>query len=384
MNFLGVSYGPLGHDTSAALVCDGRLVAAAEEERFTRRKHELESPLHAIAFCLEFAGLTMRDIQAIATPEKLDRTGRGSYVADLTRAQLEDMHRAGEASRRSLWHKRVLDAGLGRLRVPWPRHFGLSTFRTAIRGRFGVLPRILSYDHHECHAAAAYLTSRFERAAVATIDYSGGPYATALWRAEGNELRCLRRDLITNSLGIFYWEGTDYLGLGEYNEGKTMGLAAWGEQHVFAAQVQRMLHVGDGWYQYRQKPSPQLLGFSRRRDEPVLEGSYKDLAAALQQQLEAAIRVVVTSAMQSAGSRNLCLGGGVTLNCSANGALLAAGIADSLALFPASNDGGLAVGAALLAARDAGELQREPLLNAISVRNFLPMLAHKLCARTII
>ncbi len=379
MNFLGVTYGPGGHDTAAALVCDGKLAAAAEEERFTRRKHESGIPLHAIEFCLRFAGLTMRDVHGIATAEKLERTGSGSYLAQLTRTQLEELRRAGYASGRSLWHKRALDLVLGRVRVPWPRHFGLAAMRRTVRDCFGALPRILSYDHHECHAAAAYLTSPFDTAAVVTVDHNGGPYATATWRGEGGRLHCLRRDLVTNSLGKFYWDCTLYLGLGEFGEGKAMGLAAWGDANAFATQAERMLATEGDWYRYRQEPAAELLGFPARSSEPVLALHYKDFAAAMQAALERALAGVVRGATRAAGSRRLCLGGGVALNCSANGKLLATGAADSLALFPAANDAGLAVGAALLAARDAGELRREPLQNSY----FGPEFAVEACVRVV-
>jgi carbamoyltransferase len=143
-----------------------------------------------------------------------------------------------------------------------------------------------------------------------------------------------------------------------------MGRAPDGDPAHLRAAVARLLDAEGPWYRYRAAPSPALLGFDARGAEGVLEGPWADFAAAAQEALEGAITRVAASALAETGAPLLCLGGGVTLNCSANGRLLASGTAPALQLFPATGDGGLAVGAALLAAADAGEPRTGPIAHA--------------------
>ncbi|MCI0723141.1 MAG: carbamoyltransferase [Acidobacteria bacterium] len=366
MNILSFVYGDGGHDTSAALVCDGALVAAVEEERLTRVKHDGGLPLHAIDFCLSRAGIEMSQVDVLAFPTKPFRTGRDSYHAEMDLRFVRRLHREGTIRSRSLLHKVALNVSshLGS-RFNWGM---ASTYREAfalLRGRYGTLPPIRYYDHHRAHAAAAYLTAGWERAAVVTIDGRGGPYATVTWKAEGSQLHRLRAEPYTNSLGVFYELCTCYLGLGIFGQGKAMGLAAYGDSGLFQNQVARLLETTDSlWYRYHSPPRPDILGFSSRNHEPVVQAPYKDFAAACQKALEGAVARIVHSTIQEVGTRKLCLGGGVALNCSCNGQLLASELADEIWLFPASGDAGLPVGAALLAAADAGEFSRQRLDHA--------------------
>lgn len=356
------------HDTAAALVCEGRVVAAAEEERFSRVKHDSTVPLRAIDFCLSRAGLTMKEIDLIAFPEKPFRTGRDSKLADIDRSALWRLFRAGHVRTRGLVHHTALSAYL-RLGLPQSRSFGMDPIVAhafeLVREAHGPLPPVRFYDHHLAHAATAYLTSGLESAAIATVDGRGDPYATITWRARGTEIERLRCEPWCNSLGFYYRDCTHYLGLGEFGEGKTMGLSAYADSAELQGHVERMLEIdGRRWYQYRRKPSEDLLGFPPRSRAPVTDHPHPQLAAAVQQALELAVERVARSASSDAQSLALCLGGGVALNCAANGRLLASGDFAPVWAFAASGDAGLSVGAGLLAARDANELEIERLDHA--------------------
>lgn len=361
--------GALGaHDSSAAIVCDGRLVAAAEEERFSRRKHDGDFPLRAIDYCLRQAGIDMAQVDLLAIAEKPFRRGRDSYFAEMDFQDIQRLKAQGRARYRSLVHKRVLDACL-RLGFP-PFSWGLDPTTAAalalLRERHGRVPPVRYFDHHRAHAAVAYFTSGQDRAAVATIDGRGGPYSTVIWSAAGDRIQRLDSELHPNSLGNFFRDCTLYLGLGEFGEGKTMGLASYGDGSVLDPAVRGLLDMeGESWYRYRTAPNVRALGFAPRRSgEDALRTPYPDFAAACQLALQRAVMRVARSALQATQCGFLCLGGGVALNCSANGALLRSGLADTTWVFPATGDAGLSVGAALLCAEKMGELVREALTHA--------------------
>lgn len=184
MIVLGFTFWSGSHDSSAAIVRDGMLVAAAEEGRFTRRKHDGGVPVNAIDFCLRAAGVEMRDVDAIAYPDMPFRTGPHSQIAEMRRERLAEMIRGGHARSRSMLHKLALDVAL---RAGITRDAGMNpmvaeAFRV-LAERYGALPPVKYYGHHLSHAAAAYLTSGFDEAAVATLDGRGGPLSGATWRA---------------------------------------------------------------------------------------------------------------------------------------------------------------------------------------------------------
>lgn len=360
MNILSFLYWKGCHDTSAALVCDGRLVAAAEEERFSRRKHDGAVPLRAIDFCLRHAGLTMADIDLIAFPDMPFRSGPNSRVAEMDFDVLQRVRTSGRTRLRAVAHKSVLDLLLRfGASFDWQMDPTVAEGFTALADTYTTLPPVRYYGHHLAHAALAYLSSGFDEAAIATIDGRGDPYATVTWRAGDNSIARMRAEPFTNSLGFFYRDCTRYLGLGSFGEGKTMGLAAYGDKNVYAGRIASMLQTnGPSWYRYINKPSLDLLGFPRRNGQPAVDAPYRDFAAGLQDVLETTVERVSRSAMEQAKSRRLCLGGGVALNCAANGALVASGIAESIWVFPAAGDSGLSIGAALLASVEAGEFKQ--------------------------
>ncbi|MEO5588786.1 MAG: carbamoyltransferase N-terminal domain-containing protein, partial [Gemmatimonadaceae bacterium] len=324
MIVLGFTYWSGSHDSSAAIVRDGMLVAAAEQERFSREKHDGRIPLDAIAYCLDAAGVDMKDVDCIAYPDRPFRTGTDSQLAEMKLSTLSAMVAAVTARRRSLVHKQALDAAVSLGAVP---NSGMNPtvaegFNT-IASRFGPLPRIRYYGHHLAHAAAAYLTSGFDDSAVLTMDGRGGPLSAASWRANGETIEKLCEEPYTNSLGWFYRDCTRYLGLGDFGEGKLMGLAAYGRPTVHLDSMKRLIDtVEASWYRYHAAPDAAAAGFTRRDDEEILSGPYADFAASTQHALERGYERAARSALGTSRSQNLCLGGGVALNCAANGKLL--------------------------------------------------------------
>jgi carbamoyltransferase len=354
------------HDTSAALVCDGRVVAAAEEARFTRVNHDGAVPVNAIGYCLREGGLEMGDVDLVAFPERPFRTGRDAKLATIDRTTLWRLFRAGHVRARGLAHHAALTAAL---KLPIARSAGMDpivarAFAVAA-DHYGQLPPVRFYDHHEAHAALALLASGSERAAIATIDGRGDPYSTVTWEGRGLQLRRMRAEPWCNSLGFFYRDCTHYLGLGEFGEGKTMGLAAYGDPQALRARVERLFRTpaGSRWYRYLERPRSDRLGFPARDGQPPTQPPYPDMAATVQLLTEISIERIAGSARSDAGTDELCLGGGVALNCAANGRLRAAGDAP-VSVFAAAGDAGLSIGAAMLAARDAGDLAHEPLEHA--------------------
>lgn len=357
MNVLGLTHFLDCHDSAAALVCEGTLVAAAEEERFTRKKHDGSFPFNSIEYCLREAGLSMGQVDAIAWPVKPFRSGRDSIVAETHPECLLELVRRGELRYRTLLHKRALE-WLMRTGIPVP-NLGLDgTIRAGIellRQRYGPLPRIRFYGHHFSHAAAAYYSSGQGRAAIVTADGRGASQSTATCQGRGACIRPMSAASYLNSLGFFYSSCTRYLGLGEFGHGKLMGLASYGDKDALADRVRTLLDPGaQPWYRCAAFPSEARLGFPPRRGESILNAPYPDFAAAAQDALEQALLRVVRSAIREAGADSVCLGGGVTLNCSFNGKLLSSGLASSVWLFPAAGDAGLSVGAALACSIEAG------------------------------
>jgi carbamoyltransferase len=338
------------------MVRDGELIAAAEEERFTRKKHDGSIPFNAIDYCLRMAGVEMRQVDAIAYPDMPFRTGHDSQLAEMQFKSLASMVRHKEARKRSLLHKAALGVA-NRLRLS--RNAGMNSLVAEafarLEVRYGRLPPVKFYGHHLSHAAAAYLTSGFADSAVATLDGRGGPLSGATWHARDMKLEKLDEEPYTNSLGWFYRDCTRFLGLGDFGEGKLMGLAPYGTASKKIHSVNASLDTTESkWFRYKRAPT--LVEFPRRDDDDILNEPWPDFAAAVQQALERGYERTVLSALHTSESRRLCVGGGVAMNCSANGHLLASHIADEMWAFPASGDAGLSVGAALLAAGDFGEL----------------------------
>ncbi len=339
------------HESACCLLRDGELVAAASEERFTRVKHDPRLPALAFRFCLEAGGLGITDVDAVAYYE--------SPGAKLSRQLWVGVPRSSPGSA-SGKRARAPD-------VPW---LDPGRPERTIRERLGFEGRILSFPHHLSHAASAYFFSGFSGAAVLTVDGVGEWATMSYGRGRGGELEILEEVSFPHSLGLLYSTLTSYLGFrvlsGEY---KVMGLAAYGEPR-YVDEICRLVAVGDGgqvrlnleYFDFidgERMFSPalaELLGAPPRRPGGAIEPFHRDLARSLQLVLEEILLEKAAYLHRRTGAGDLCLAGGVALNCVANGRLRREGPFDRLFVQPAAGDAGACLGAAALAhAALAGE-----------------------------
>ncbi len=338
MNVLGISC--YYHDAAAVLVRDGVVIAGAEEERFTRRKHDRSFPTNAIGYCLEFGGIKGSDLDLVVFYEKpLRKLQRGLQ----TSAPLDSGSR--EAAGRHI------------------RHYvhQVATLPQLLADTMGYRGELQYCEHHLSHAASCFYASPFEEAAILTVDGVGEWATTGQFVGSGNRIESVREIRYPQSLGMFYAALTAYLGF-EVNEGeyKVMGLASYG-QPTYADEVARLIELhADGSFRldlsyfdyvhsFDQMYSPKLidlLGPSRLPSEPV-EQRHMDIAASVQKRVEEALLNLVRSLREVSSSRNLCMSGGVAHNVVANSAIQHSGLFDGIFIQPASGDNGGAVGAAL-------------------------------------
>jgi carbamoyltransferase len=359
---LGVSAGY--HDAAAALVVDGRVVAAMQEERFSRIKNDPSLPLRAARACLAVGGLRGADLDRVVFYEdpftKLDRV-LTSILRAFPRSWRQFPHAVAAQLRDKIW---VLDALGETLDVP--------------RERVGFV------EHHRSHAASAFFTSPFARAAILTVDGVGEETATALWVGDGDRLTLVDRMLYPHSLGLLYAAFTAWLGF-EVNEGeyKVMGLAAFGAPR-FRDELGRVVRLGsDGsitldldYFGFMTGIEvgfgprlERLLGPRRDPDRPWdlssdADRRYADVAATLQMVTEEALVGLAREARRRTGADALCLAGGVALNAVANARLSREAGFARVYVPPAAGDAGGALGAAILGAIDLGDPRPSPLTSA--------------------
>jgi carbamoyltransferase len=336
---LGVS--ALYHNSAAALVHDGRIVAAAEEERFTRVKNDRRLPQQAINFCLEQAGLRPSDLSAVVYYDN----------AYLTFERL--LHTLAASGERSAdaW-QRILPSWLRfKLRVP---HL--------LRRQLGYEGPILQEEHHRSHAAAAFLPAPFERAAILTVDGVGEWATAAIGRGDGSRVELLREMHFPHSLGLLYSAFTHFTGFkvnsGEY---KMMGLAPYGEPRYVQAIYDHLVQVHDDGslrlnldhFAFLTEPTmtnerfAALFGGPARKPDAWISQRERDLARSVQVVTEEVLLKMARHAHALTGEKKLCLSGGVALNCVANGRILREGPFDDIWIQPAAGDAGSALGAAL-------------------------------------
>jgi carbamoyltransferase len=358
------------HDSAAALLGpDGRILAAAQEERFTRRKHDPGFPRRAAKYCLEEAGLTLHDLAAVAFYDKpylkFERLLE-TYHAFAPRGLASFLSAIPVWIKEKLFMRRMLMEELEGL--------GLD------RGRPG--PRILFPEHHLSHAASAFYPSPFGSAAILTVDGVGEWATTTIGRGRGADVAILRELHFPHSLGLLYSAFTAWCGFkvnsGEY---KLMGLAPYGDPDGERTKKYRRLILDrlldlrpDGslllnmdYFQYAtgltmcaEGPWQELFGLPQRAAESEIGQEYMDLALAIQQVTEEAVFRLADTAKQLTGEDNLVLAGGVALNCVANGKLLRRGPFRDLWIQPAAGDAGGALGAALAARHIWLGAAREP------------------------
>ena len=331
------------HDSAAALVVDGRIVAAAQEERFTRKKHDFRFPQHALDYCLSEAGLTPGALDYVGFYDKpLLKFERllETYLSYAPRGYRSFRQAMPLWLRQKLYLPRELNRGL----------------------RHEYRKRYIFTEHHESHAASAFFPSPFEEAAVLTID-GVGEWATASFGAgRGNRLELTDELRFPHSLGLLYSAFTYFCGFrvnsGEY---KLMGLAPYGRP-VYADLIrERLIDLKDdgsfrldmSYFNYcvgltmTSRKFDRLFGGPPRRPETPLSQREMDLAASVQLVTEEIMLRMCRHVHARTGMRNLCLAGGVALNCVANGRLLREGPFDELWIQPAAGDAGGALGTAL-------------------------------------
>ncbi|MBI3587824.1 hypothetical protein HY095_01375 [Candidatus Micrarchaeota archaeon] len=365
MNIIGV-YPHWAHDTCAALVRDGKLVAAVEEERFTRRKHSTEAPVNSIKYCLSQGGISMQQVDCIAVPWHPGLLLK--YFASYRDQNLLyfGLNTALGSAGRLRSHK-------AKFRKP-PSLKELAYYDFYLKDaldQFAPLPPIRYYEHHRAHAATAFYLSGWKDSSIITVDGAGELNATVSWKGtNGNSISKMHEEPRSRSLGDLYSIVSEYLNIGWAAEGKTMGLAPYGKPDgEMNGKLYNFIDPRKGrWFEgrtYDGKLTPELMGFPPRpKDIPVTSQNYANLAYAVQTVLEEAMVKVARDAVGESGSGNICLAGGVALNCTTNSVLLNSDFATDVFVFPAANDGGSAVGAALECAAEMGEAVSQRLEHA--------------------
>jgi carbamoyltransferase len=342
------------HDPAACLVSDGRAVAAAEEERFTRIKHgkrplslsAWELPFHAIDFCLRQAGLTLKDIDHVAysfDPHLLlPRDGGESLSIPLRPVRPQKLTGADSASE-PLFLASVLQAP-GQLCEGWPHHLqtrlsGLCVDKTPYRWHW--------VPHHLAHAASAFHASPFPHAAVLTLDSRGEEAATGYAVGHGNRLEWLGQVHMPHSLGLLYEAVAAHLGfLHSCDASKVMALASFGQPN-YVREFRDLIQRGDkGQYTIGEWKLEQRFGPARRRGGEMEQKHY-DIASSLQAVLEETVLELARWLHEETKESDLCLAGGVALNGVLNARLRDAGLFRRLWVQPAASDAGTALGAAL-------------------------------------
>lgn len=331
------------HDSAAAVLCNGEIIAAAQEERFTRKKADASFPIEAIKFCLNYAGIKISDINEIVFYDK--------PILKFDRILASYLHTAPLGIRSflkaiPLWLREKL----------W--------IEDQIKKDLMYEKDILFTQHHQSHAASAFYPSPFNEAAILTVDGAGEWATTAVSLGKGNKLDILETLEFPHSLGLLYSAFTYYCGFkvnsGEY---KLMGLAPYGKSIYKEKILNNLVQVNtDGSISLNlkffnfisglkmiNKKFCKLFGMPPRRPEEPLTQFYMDIAASIQEITNEIIVAMAKHAKELTGCKNLCFAGGVALNCSANNVLAKSGIFENIFIQPAAGDAGGALGAAFYA-----------------------------------
>jgi carbamoyltransferase len=347
------------HDAAACLVEDGRVVAAAQEERFSRKKHDEGFPNHAVRYCLAEGAVGDGRLDAVVFYDKpLLKFHRilETYLAVAPRGLRSCTMAVPLWLREKLWIPPIIEEALAGCGI------AAGGDGAAGQGAGGKRVPILFTEHHEAHAASAFYPSPFPDAAVLTLDGVGEWATTTIGVGEGSSLRLIEEIEFPHSLGLLYSAFTYFTGFkvnsGEY---KLMGLAPYGEpryadtirEHLLDLREDGSFRLDMRWFGYldglvmTNDRFAELFGGPPRRPESRITRREMDLAASVQQVTEEIVLRLARHARKVTGKRHLCLAGGVALNCVANGVLLRAGIFDDLWIQPAAGDAGGALGAPL-------------------------------------
>jgi len=350
VNILGIS--AFYHDSAACLVRDGEIIAAAQEERFTRKKHDANFPKHAVDYCLREGGIGVNDLDLVAFYEKpflkFDRILH-SYLAYAPAGLKSFLMAIPLWIRERIWMKEL------------------------IRREVGCDCKILFPEHHESHAASAFFPSPFQEAAFLTIDGVGEWTTTSYGVGRGNRIQMLAEIRFPHSLGLLYSAFTYFTGFkvnsGEY---KLMGLAPYGEPKYVDLILHELIDLKeDGSFRLNMKyfnygvgltmtnaAFNRLFGRPPRKPESKLTQSDMDLARSIQDLTDEIMLRMARHVRKETGQPNLCLAGGVALNCVANGLILRERIFDRIWIQPAAGDAGGALGAALFAWHQIADQER--------------------------
>ncbi|MCE2657777.1 MAG: carbamoyltransferase [Rubrivivax sp.] len=364
MRVIGIS--AYYHDSAAALVDGGRIVAAAQEERFTRKKHDARFPVNALRFCLEQGGITLKDVDQVVFYDKpflkFERLLE-TYLAFAPRGFRSFRMSIPLWLREKLFLKDLLQKELAKA-LGGDSWNGVLNFS----------------EHHLSHAASAYYPSPYDEALVLTMDGVGEWATTSAARGVGNQLEVFKEIHFPHSLGLLYSAFTYYTGFkvnsGEY---KVMGLAPYGEpkyvdkifKHLIDVKEDGSFRLDMQYFDYctgltmTNSKFDALFGGPPRKPDQMLTQHHMDLAASLQAATEYVVLKLVRSLRKETGMRNLCLAGGVALNCVANGKVLRDGAFDNIYIQPAAGDAGGALGAALVGYYFNGKQPREAGVDAM-------------------
>lgn len=299
-------------DSSACLVDDGRIVSAIEEERLNRIKHSNKFPINAMKGCVRQYRNGLREVDQFAFSMTENEVRRIFKVPDV----------------------RPL------MQAFFSENFGFQPAST----------QFSFFDHHYSHAASCYYTSGMTESLVMTIDARGGEYSSRIFTATGDDLISLRDLSPDRSLGYFYSNGVAALGFGYFDEYKVMGLAPYGDPSTFRELFKSFYSLAeDGNYRIDWVKMEVLNTIVSPQKDGRLSQIHMDVAAALQEALEAIVFHELSYFQKKTGHRKLCLAGGVAQNCTMNGKIARSGLFDEVFVFPASNDSGLSVGASMAA-----------------------------------
>jgi len=336
------------HDASAAIVMDGKVVAAAEEERFSRYKHHIGLPVNAIRYCLDEVGITIKDLDVVAL----------SWRPWVLRMRIFNALKSVSFSKRAF--KAKASRGMGQMGNEW---YQLFTMKWLIERHFGKGNFRLHYiDHHLCHAVSAFYVSPFERAAALTVDGAGEEDTTVFWTCEGTKIKRIASIRIPHSLGQFYATITGFLGFKiQSDEYKVMGMAPYGKPRFADFFRNKVLNIRkDGTFRINSRfldyhlarqgifleETVRALGKNRLPDEEITN-QHMDIARSAQVVLEEVLFHMAKHLHGKTSVDKLCLAGGVALNCVANGKLLDNTPFRQIFVQPAAGDAGTSIGAAL-------------------------------------
>ncbi len=355
MKILGIS--AFYHDSAAAIIENGNILAAAQEERFTRKKHDPAFPVNAVRFCLDYAGFSIDELDAVVFYDKpLLKFERllETYYGFSPKGLKSFIMAIPVWLKEKMFLKRMIREELGKV-----QEFDRKKLK------------LLFPEHHLSHAASAFYPSGFEESAILTLDGVGEWATASICYGQGKDIKIIRELHFPHSLGLLYSAFTYFLGFrvnsGEY---KLMGLAPYGNPHspdvkkfqeIIKTTLtdikpdgsiwldQKYFNYATGLRMVKGEKWEQLFGFPTRKPEDKLEQHHCDLALAIQLVTEEVVFLMAEEARRLTGSENLCMAGGVALNCVANGKLLRSGIFKNIFIQPAAGDAGGALGAALAA-----------------------------------